>query len=301
MAFSSKDSGFLLGLIATFILAYSPLSAKGATCGSTHTITSGEGCWSIYTDAKITQAQLFAMNPGLDCDVLSVGQALCVSPSCSKFYTVQSGDYCFKIETEQDVSDPDFMALNPGISCDEIFPGQNVCVAAPLATPSQTTTPGTISSTFASSTSSATTTPTSTPVPCGWSIPVSEGDTCYNLATANGLQLAQFTALNQGLNCTGLQAGDIACVEVACGQVYKVQSGDWCAKIESDWSLAANQLSSLNPGLSCNDLAPQQNLCIEPAKVVNTTSSAAMPSIDPFPALSPGEEKEMLGRPFLVT
>lgn len=205
-----------------------------ATCGKTHTVISGEGCWSIYTDAKITQAQLLAMNSGLNCNVLQLGQQLCVAPSCSKFYTVISVDYCSKIETEQSISDANFLAFNPGLACAELFPGQSVCVAAPVLTsslvPTSTARPTTssipVTTTRATATVSATSVPTPTPISCGRSIPVAQGDTCYNLATANGLQLPQFTALNPDLNCTVLQAGDVACVGVECGQIYKVRGID---------------------------------------------------------------------------
>lgn len=193
-------------------------------------MASGEGCWSIYTDAKITQAQLLAMNTGLDCNVLQLGQQLCVAPACSKFYTVLSDDYCYKIETEQAISDTDLLALNPGLMCTELFAGQSVCVAAPAPTSTQattstaavTTSAAPTTKTQATATVSATAGPTPTSVSCGRSVPVGQGDTCYDLASANGLQLAQFLALNQGLNCTVLQAGDVACVGVECGQIYKV-------------------------------------------------------------------------------
>lgn len=203
-----------------------PGTVFGATCGKTHIVASGEGCWSIYTDSKLTQAQFLGINPGLDCNLLQVGQQVCVSVSCSKFYTVVSGDWCAKIESEQGVSDADLMTLNPGLNCNEIFAGQSICIAAPAATTTRATT-----SVVQTSTAVVTSTqPTSTAVPtpstieCGRSVPVSQGDTCYDLATANGLQLPQFEAMNQGLNCSALQAGDIACLKISCGEIYKVSS-----------------------------------------------------------------------------
>ncbi|KAF8595625.1 hypothetical protein BDV93DRAFT_97358 [Ceratobasidium sp. AG-I] len=296
MRYSSGVSWSRMRISAALAIAALPQIALGATCGKTHAVASGEGCWSIYTDAKITQAQLLAMNSGLDCAVLQLGQQLCVAPSCSKFYTVVSGDYCSKIETEQSISDANFLAFNPGLACTELFPGQSVCVAASASTtqaPTSTTRPTTssapVTTALATTTVSATSAPSPTSVNCGRSVPVAQGDTCYNLATANGLQLPQFTALNPDLNCTVLQAGDVACVGVACGQIYKVQDGDWCAKIESDWSLPTNQLTLMNPGLSCTNLAASQNLCVEAAEVRNTNSSTiSLAPLDPYPALSPG-------------
>lgn len=45
----------------------------------------------------------------------------------------------------------------------------------------------------------------------------------------------------------------------------------------------------MNPGLSCTNLTPSQKLCVEPPEVSNSNSSTiTVPSLDPYPALSPG-------------
>ncbi|KAB5589366.1 Papain family cysteine protease domain containing protein [Ceratobasidium theobromae] len=281
-----------LFLFAVSSLLQLPHLVLGATCGQTHTVVSGEGCWSIYTDANLSEAQFLALNDGLDCSVLSIGQEVCIAPQCSEFYIIQSGDYCYKIETDHGISDSDLLSWNPGLTCDTIFVGQSVCVAAPTATATVTTSAASSTTTPASTSSAPATTTTAAPLPtasCGYSIPVTQGDTCYDLATAHGLQLSQFTALNQDLNCTNLQAGDVACVEIDCGQVYKVQSGDWCAQIESDWSLSDGQLTVMNPGLSCDTLAAQVNVCVEPPIAKNTNTTSVTQTVDSYPALSPGE------------
>ncbi|CEL62973.1 hypothetical protein RSOLAG1IB_10620 [Rhizoctonia solani AG-1 IB] len=287
-----RTSSSRLHFLAACLLTVSPALSWAASCGKTHTVASGEGCWSIFTDAKLTQAQFLAMNAGLDCALLQVGQQVCTAVACSKFYTVQSGDYCYKIQTEQKVSDADMKTLNPGFTCEELFPGQNVCVSAPTTTvPTTTSAPAT---TAVPTTSIPVTTPTAVPVPsptgivCQRSLPVSQGDTCYNLATANGKQLSQFVALNPGLNCSILQAGDEACIEGLCERIYKVQEGDWCAKIESAYNLASGGLVKLNPGLSCEALARGQDVCVEPGVPGNSADNVVVPPIDRFPALAAG-------------
>ncbi|KDN33658.1 hypothetical protein RSAG8_13251, partial [Rhizoctonia solani AG-8 WAC10335] len=245
------------------------------------------------------------MNPGLDCAVIQVGQAVCTVVACSKFYTVQSGDYCYKIQTEQNISDTDLKTLNPGFTCEEIFPGQLICVATPTSTqPSTTSAPAT---TTIQTTSVPATTQTIFDTSTD-TIPYERRDTCYNLATANGKQLNQFMALNPGLNCSILQAGDEACIEGLCGRFYKVryfiildeahyinahncfkvQEGDWCAKIESNFTLASGQLIELNPSLSCESLAPGQDVCVEPGVSDDSVANITIASIDRFPALAVG-------------
>ncbi|KAF9527526.1 hypothetical protein CPB83DRAFT_389786 [Crepidotus variabilis] len=272
-------------------LAFSGLGANAAShflgvsqlqseCGTLYTVVSGDGCWSIAGTAKITQAQLAALNPSLNCDTLAVGQGLCLALPCSKTYSVVSGDWCAKIEQEQNVSEADLLSFNPGLACADIFAGQLLCVAPPVIDPTPPSTePPPIE---------LPTDPYPT-IACQEKIPIAEGDTCFNLAQEHGIQLSQFTTLNSNLECSLLQAGDIACVLPACGSIYRVQSGDWCAKIEGDFSLSSGQLVTLNPGLSCNDLAPDQTLCVAPP--ITATPDDSVPTYSPrgeYPVFAPG-------------
>ncbi|GLB45591.1 hypothetical protein LshimejAT787_2400490 [Lyophyllum shimeji] len=278
--------GFLLafGLSTASVRASttSQIVKLQSECGTLYTVVAGDGCWSIAGAAHITQAQLLALNPGLDCKTLPVGTGVCLGLPCGKTYQVASGDGCAKIESDQGVSDADLMSLNPGLACADIFPGQVLCIAAPSAPAPGDPVP---------------TMPTPLPepvvpsVPCKTEIAVSLGDICYDLATNNGLQLNQFTALNPKLNCSNLQPGDIACVLPACGEVYRVQNNDSCALIEQNYQLPSGKLVNLNPSLDCNALAPQQLLCVEDPPVTSTPQPSA-PSFAPwaeYPVLSPGD------------
>lgn len=190
------------------------MSKLQSECGTLYTIISGDGCFAIAGSAGITQAQLAALNPTLNCATLAVGQGVCLALPCSKTYIVASGDWCAKIEDEQNVTEADILSLNPGFSCGEIFPGQRLCVTPPAADPTPPSTePPPIEL-------PADPFPT---IACQDKIPITEGDTCYNLAVEHGIQLSQFTAINGNLVCEHLQAGDIACVLPACGSVYKVR------------------------------------------------------------------------------
>jgi LysM repeat protein len=108
--------------------------ALGWTCGNIHTTVAGESCYSIWTDAHITESQFMAMNGKLACNLLRVSQPVCTAPSCTKFYTVQSGDYCYKITQEQGLSEGLLGTLNPGLVCSALVPDQRLCVGDPLAT-----------------------------------------------------------------------------------------------------------------------------------------------------------------------
>ncbi|KAJ6597133.1 hypothetical protein DFH09DRAFT_845291, partial [Mycena vulgaris] len=100
--------------------AFSAAAKLQSECGTLYTAVSGDGCWAISGVAHITQAQLTALNPDLNCDTLAPGQGLCLSVPCSKTYEVQSGDWCAKIQDEQGISADDLLLLNPGFSCEYV-------------------------------------------------------------------------------------------------------------------------------------------------------------------------------------
>ncbi|KAJ8474031.1 hypothetical protein ONZ45_g16083 [Pleurotus djamor] len=233
------------------------VSKLQSECGILYTVVAGDGCWAIAENAHITQAQLTALNPGLDCGTIGIGDGLCLGLPCGQTYEVAMGDWCAKIQDEQGVTESDLISLNPGLACEELFPGQHLCIAPPVVDPPTEPgeTPPDLPPLF----------PDPVPVvPCNIQVPIALGDTCSDLATSNHIQLSQFTALNENLDCDNLSPGNIACVAPGCRTIYRVQSGDWCSKIEGDFSLTAGQLTGLNNGLSCENLAPDQVLCVEP-------------------------------------
>ena len=78
------------------------------------------GCSSIASAARMTQAQLLALNPSLNCTSLPIGTGICLGLPCSKTYLVAPGDWCAKIKSSQGVSEAVLMSLNPGLSCTSV-------------------------------------------------------------------------------------------------------------------------------------------------------------------------------------
>ncbi|KAK0439859.1 hypothetical protein EV421DRAFT_831742 [Armillaria borealis] len=67
----------------TFILIAAAIIGVNAACdsglpGYTHIVNPGETCWGIATQGGIDVARLESANPSLNCDLLVVGQRLCV-------------------------------------------------------------------------------------------------------------------------------------------------------------------------------------------------------------------------------
>ncbi|KAJ7681939.1 hypothetical protein DFH06DRAFT_1387914 [Mycena polygramma] len=275
---------FLLGAYTglRFVTAAGFSAAKlQGECGTLYTVISGDGCSAVSGVAHITQAQLAALNPGLDCDTLATGQGLCLSVPCSKIYEVQSGDWCDKIEGEQDISADDLLVLNPGFSCESVLfyiPSFRFRLIKP------------IQRAFSFPKMYATAARHYNYLDfCADISAVTGTGTIANHSMQNS-RWWQFLAMNENINCDNLQPGAVACVLPACGEVYRVQSGDWCAQIEDDHGLSSGQLVKLNPGLSCADLAADQLLCVEspPVTVPVDPIPTTFKAWDEFPALSPG-------------
>ncbi|KAJ4376061.1 hypothetical protein N0V83_001342 [Neocucurbitaria cava] len=138
--------------------------------------------------------------------------------NCDKFYLVKSGDQCASIASQFGITLAKFLAWNPsaGSSCGGLWADAYACVSIigedatpiPSATPTPTSPGNGIS----------------TPQPtqpnlvsnCDKFYLVKSGDTCANIASANGITVAQFTAWNPaaGSSCAGLWADAYACVSI---------------------------------------------------------------------------------------
>ncbi|KAJ7121425.1 hypothetical protein C8R44DRAFT_853060 [Mycena epipterygia] len=100
---------FTLLLLLCFF-SYLPFHlVVGAVCEIATVGQPFSDCFDIWTAAGITEAQLLAFNPGLDCSLLAIGQKLCITAgtlpgqpqqnpdgSCATYTTV-SGDSCSAI------------------------------------------------------------------------------------------------------------------------------------------------------------------------------------------------------------
>ncbi|KAF8145192.1 hypothetical protein K438DRAFT_1444824, partial [Mycena galopus ATCC 62051] len=104
---------------------------------------------------------------------------------------------------------------------------------------------------------------------------VESGDTCYAIASANGLTVAQLLSYNPSINadCTNLAIAEVLCLGPGggggggggtCTQTYTVQSGDTCSAIAASQGLTVSQLLALNPSINsgCTNLGIGQVLCV---------------------------------------
>jgi len=120
-----------------------------------------------------------------------------IASGCSAYQTVVSGDTCYDIATSNGITTEQFYAWNPpvGTDCSGLWLGYSYCVAGGPSSggaPRQEGIPDT----------------------CTTYHTVVAGDTCYDIAAANGISLSQFYAWNPpvGTDCSGLWTGYEYCV-----------------------------------------------------------------------------------------
>ncbi|KAM7214751.1 hypothetical protein V8F06_009823 [Rhypophila decipiens] len=213
-----------------------------------------------------------------------------------------------------------FLQINPGVSCPDLEVGKVYCVLGEyVAGDDTTTTTTTTSSTSTSKTSTSTTTTSSkttsttttskttitpTPTPsnqpqmpgvaanCNRFYKIRSGDTCENIAQANGITFAQLRSWNTEINasCSNLWLDYYICTRVPgattvptttttapqpsnspaqpgaaknCEKWYKIVSGDTCDKVAAKNKITTAQLSSWNNvGTNCNGLQLGAYACV---------------------------------------
>lgn len=129
------------------------------------------------------------------------------------------------------------------------------------------------------------------------------GDTCYDIASANNLSLLDFFSINSQLNdnaCNNLQIGDLVCVastlasnqtpqagatqqtvsQQTCATRHVVANGDTCYFISQLSFTSLDELFALNPTLnlaSCDNLFIGQNICVPNPAPLNGQGTPSVP------------------------
>jgi LysM repeat protein len=232
--------------------------------------------------------------------------------TCNDFYLVVSGDSCYDIATANAIALDDLYSWNPavGTNCAGLWPDYYICVGVAGGSSATTTTIKTTITTTTTTTSKTTTTTgngVATPTPtqanmasnCNAFYLVVSGDSCYDIAVANGIALADLYSWNPavGTGCGGLWPDYYICVGLiggstptttttttttktgngvttptpiqtgmvtTCKTFYLVVSGDGCYDIAAAAGVTLANFYAWNPavGTNCASLWPDYYVCI---------------------------------------
>ncbi|CCD64335.2 LysM domain-containing protein [Caenorhabditis elegans] len=258
-------------MIPLLLFCLIPWVSSKAYCTKWTEIKSGDSCWNIASNAKISVERLQQLNKGMKCDKLPLGDKLCLAssttkPVCEKKLKLKAEDTCFKIWSSQKLSERQFLGMNEGMDCDKLKVGKEVCVAV-----------GTKSSrnSFAAPSQSN----------CNKKHKIQKGDTCFKIWTTNKISEKQFRNLNKGLDCDKLEIGKEVCisgpmrtkrdvekesVDTNCLSKLKIKEGDTCYNIWTSQKISEQEFMELNKGLDCDKLEIGKEVCV----TVNPTSIA---------------------------
>ncbi|HZK35200.1 MAG TPA: LysM domain-containing protein, partial [Bacillota bacterium] len=109
-------------------------------------VQSGDTFYKLAARFNTTVEAIIAANPGVNPNMLMVGQQICIPgttpppttcPSGTTAYTVRAGDTFFSIARAHNVSVDALIAANPGVNPDRLQIGQIICI--PGTTPPPTT------------------------------------------------------------------------------------------------------------------------------------------------------------------
>ena len=99
-----------------------------------HTVTKGQGLYSISRMYGVTEEEIIRLNPGSD-KVIKAGEQLRIpnkqQNSSGTFHTIQKGETLYRLSVEYRVSVKEICDANPGLSSDNFKIGQVITIPAP--------------------------------------------------------------------------------------------------------------------------------------------------------------------------
>ena len=211
-----------------------------------YTIQRGDTLFALAQRFNTTVSAILALNPGLDPNVLQVGQIICIPgaapPTCpagSTPYVIRSGDTLFTIAQRFGTTVSAILALNPGLDPNALRIGQTICLPQAAET-----------------------------CPGGTFYTIQSGDTLFLIATRFDISVGALQTANPGLDPTRLVPGQRICIPAAppitCpgNNTYVIQPGENLSAIAERFTVSAADILVLNPGLRPSDFIPGRTICL---------------------------------------
>jgi len=99
-----------------------------------HTVTQGQGLYSISRMYGVTEDEIIKLNPGSE-KVIKAGEQLRIpnhtQTSSAKFHTIQKGETLYRLSVENRISVKELCDANPGLSAENFKIGQVITIPAP--------------------------------------------------------------------------------------------------------------------------------------------------------------------------
>lgn len=124
----------LATIISTVLLSVLLSIPAGAQEYFMHTVTQGQGLYSISRMYGVTEDEIIKLNPGSE-RVIRTGQELRIpnskQPASGKFHTIQKGETLYRLSVENRISIKELCDANPGLSAQNFRIGQVITIPSP--------------------------------------------------------------------------------------------------------------------------------------------------------------------------
>ena len=124
----------LYRIITTVLLTLLLSVSAGAQNYFMHTVTQGQGLYSISRMYGVTEDDIIKLNPGSE-KVIRAGEELKIplrnTTASGKFHTIQKGETLYRLSVENRVSVKEICDANPGLSAQNFKIGQVITIPAP--------------------------------------------------------------------------------------------------------------------------------------------------------------------------
>ena len=118
----------------TALLALLFCAQAGAQEYFMHTVTQGQGLYSISRTYGVSEEEIIKLNPGSE-KVIRAGQQLRIPNKAmvseGRFHTIQKGETLFRLSVQYRISVKELCDANPGLSADNFKVGQVITIPAP--------------------------------------------------------------------------------------------------------------------------------------------------------------------------
>ena len=121
-------------IITTVLLTLLFNISAGAQEYFMHTVTQGQGLYSISRMYGVTEDEIIRLNPGSE-KVIRAGEQLKIpskkTTASGKFHTIQKGETLYRLSVENRISVKELCDANPGLSVENFKIGQVITIPAP--------------------------------------------------------------------------------------------------------------------------------------------------------------------------
>ncbi|MBO7266330.1 MAG: LysM peptidoglycan-binding domain-containing protein [Bacteroidaceae bacterium] len=240
-------------LTATLLLIFTAQCVKAQSANGyfTHTVTKGQGLYSISRMYGVTENEIIALNPGSDV-VIKVGQQLRIpqkeqinaqtNAEGQCFHTIKTGETLYRLTVIYGIKARDICDANPGLSAENFKVGQVIVIPQKEETEEESMVTTTTQIQQNEQTTQQTTTVSTTETNCRTEHLVKRKENIYRISRMYGITELELLNANPELKTRNLIKGETICIPYSSKDKVTVTVKDASPKTEAqDIQIPSNE------------------------------------------------------------